>query len=195
MKFNLATIIFDQPITLQLPAGRNRISSLPTQLAERTLTNLDCCFTLNTLTRTIHAEMPPLPRPLLIYGADDFAAAAADTPEQHAERVRDILGADPAATLQALANGDALPPPPPRVPPEIANWRAKAMLAQMGMLSTVEATIAELPEPQRTVVSLAWAGDAKLARNGQTVLSLAERIGLSPAQVDAMFIAADALQV
>ncbi|MDH4443829.1 MAG: hypothetical protein QE267_01725 [Akkermansiaceae bacterium] len=69
---------------------------------------------------------------------------------------------------------------------EIVNWGAKAMLATKGMLGNVEATIAALPKPQRTVVSLAWAGDAKLARNGQTVLVPAKMLGLSPARLDAM---------
>lgn len=195
MNFNLATLIFAKPITLLLPSGRMRAGSFPAQTIERTIEKLDCCFTLNTLTRTIHAEMPPIPRPLLIYGPDDFSAAAADTPEQHVERVRSILGEDPAVILQALANGDPVQPPKPRVPSEIPNWRAKAMLAKLGMLETVEQAIAGIPEPQRTVVMLAWNGDAKLARNGQTVLSLAESLGLTADQLDAIFIEADSLNI
>lgn len=195
MTFNLATLVFAQPVTINLPTGRLRIGSMPTQFGERTFTELNCCFTLNTLTRTIHAEMPPIPRPLLIYGPTDFAAAAADTPEQHVERVRAILGTDPAAILQALANGDPVQPPKPRVPSEIPNWRAKAMLAKLGMLETVEQAIAGIQEPQRTVVMMAWNGDAKLARNGPTVLSLAASLGLSSDQLDAIFIEADSLNI
>jgi len=41
----------------------------------------------------------------------------------------------------------------------------------------------------------AWNGDAKLARRGKTVLGLAAALGLTDAQVDALFIAADALEV
>lgn len=195
MTFNLATLVFDQPVTIHLPTGRSRVGSMPTQFGERTFTELDCCFTLNTQTRTIHAEMPPIPRALLIYGADDFGAAAADTPEQHVERVRSILGEDPAIILQALANGEPVQPPKPRVPTEIPNWRAKAILSQMGMLEQVEAAMRALPEPQQTIVALAWHGDAKLARNGQTVIALASTLGLSSLQVDDLFIAAAAIQV
>jgi hypothetical protein len=81
------------------------------------------------------------------------------------------------------------------VPREIPNWRVKVILAQMGLLTAVEAAIAALPEPDRTVASLAWGGDAKLARRGKTVLGLAAALGLSADQVDQLFIAAEALEV
>ena len=65
----------------------------------------------------------------------------------------------------------------------------------MGLLPSVEAGIAALPEPEKTVATLAWYGDAKLARNGKTVLSLADALGLTSAQIDQLFIAAEALEV
>lgn len=146
-------------------------------------------------TRSIRAHLPPIPAPLEIYGPEDFAAAAADTLDDHAERVLQILGSDPASVLQALIDGAELPPLPPRVPREIPNWRAKAILATMGKLAAVEAAIQAMPEPQRTVVALAWGGDAKLARRGKTVLGLSAALGLTDAQVDALFVAAEALEV
>lgn len=84
---------------------------------------------------------------------------------------------------------------PPRVPREIPDWRAKAVLATMGRLAEVEAAIAALPEPERTVVSLAWAGDAKLARRGKTVIALAPALGLTSVQVDELFVAAEGIEV
>lgn len=161
----------------------------------REIEYLDAAFTLNVITRTVHAQLAPIPRPLQIYGPDDFAVIAADTPEQHADRVLQLLGSDPAAVLQALINGEALPPAPVRVPREIPNWRAKVILAGMGLLPTVEAAIASLPEPDRTVATLAWGGDAKLARRGKTVLGLSAALGLSSDQIDELFIAAEALEV
>jgi hypothetical protein len=156
---------------------------------------LDCSFVLNVFTRTIHAQIAGIPRPLLIYAPADFAAAAADLPEHHGERVLQVLGSDPAQTLQALCNEADVPAPPVRVPREIPNWRAKVILGQMGLLPTVEAALAALPDPDRTVASHAWAGDAKLARRGKTVLGLASALGLSSAQIDELFIAAEALEV
>lgn len=145
--------------------------------------------------REIRAHLMPLPHPLPLYGPADFAAAAADTMEDHAARVLQLLGSDPASVLQALCDGGELPVLPPRVPREIPNWRAKVILAQMGLLATVESAIAALPEPDRTVASLAWNGDAKLARRGKTVLGLAAALGLSGDQIDQLFIAAEALEV
>ncbi|MDP3850088.1 MAG: hypothetical protein Q8Q59_06280 [Luteolibacter sp.] len=150
---------------------------------------------LDAQVREIAVQLPPIPGSLRIYGPEDFAAAASDLPDDHAERVLHILGSDPASVLQALIDGSDLPPLPPRVPREIPNWRAKAVLATMGQLTVVEAAIQAMPEPERTIVSLAWGGDAKLARSGKTVLMLAPMLGLSSAEVDALFIAAEAIEV
>jgi hypothetical protein len=81
------------------------------------------------------------------------------------------------------------------VPLEIPNWRAKAILATMGLTAQVDAILASLPEPQRTVVTAAWQGDAKLARQGSTVLALAQALGMSAEQIDTLFIAAEAIEI
>jgi hypothetical protein len=205
--FHLATVQLTEPLTVYLPPGgaRPRVvapggaaSALPLTAengVETIFAELECAFWINVVTQTIHAQIARVPNPLLIYGPSDFAAVAADLPEHHCERVMEVLGDDPAQALQALCNGTALPPMPPRVPREIPNWRAKVILASMGLLTAVEAAIAALPEPDRTVASLAWGGDAKLARRGKTVLGLAAALGLSPDQIDQLFIAAEALEV
>lgn len=205
--FHLATIQLAEPLTVYLPPGGARprvvapggaasaLSLTAENGVETIFTELECAFWINVVTQTIHAQIARVPNPLLIYGPSDFAAVAADLPEHHCERVMEVLGGDPAQALQALCNGTALPPMPPRVPREIPNWRAKVILASMGLLKTVEAAIAALPEPDRTVASLAWGGDAKLARRGKTVLGLAAALGLSSDQIDQLFIAAEALEV
>jgi hypothetical protein len=182
---------FPQPITLDLRIpieGEHQ----PPVLAE--FLELPLYLHLDAVARTISAHLPPIPTPLTIYGPADFTAACPDEPEDHAARVMQCLGSDPADALQRLINGE-LPAMPPRIPREIPNWRAKAILASMGLTSQVDAVIASLPEPQRTVVTEAWAGDAKLARTGQTVLALGGALGMSAEQIDALFIAADAIQI
>jgi hypothetical protein len=197
---------FQQPITLDLRIAngpRPRVipdaAPLPDDPDHEPVpfeaTDLILHVHLDSLARTISAYLPPIPSPLLLYGPGDFSAAAGDEPEDHAARVLQLLGSDPATVLQALIDGTDLPPRPPRVPREIPNWRAKVILAQMGLLATIEAAIAVLPEPDRTVASLAWGGDAKLARRGKTVLGLAGALGLTSDQIDALFIAAEALEV
>jgi hypothetical protein len=81
------------------------------------------------------------------------------------------------------------------VPREIANWRAKALLASMNLLVEVADCLSALPEPQRTIARLAWAGDARLARRGPTVLAMADAMQLSDAQLDEMFRAAESITV
>jgi hypothetical protein len=202
------TITLPHPVTLDLrqtPGPRPRVvnpestSPQPDDPAHEPVwqefTEFPAWVTVDANAREIRAQLPPMPQMLPLYGPADFAAAAADTMEDHAARVLHLLGKDPASVLQALCDGTELPPLPPRVPREIPNWRAKVILAQMGLLASVEAAIAALPEPDHTVVSLAWGGDAKLARRGKTVLGLAAALGLSPDQIDQLFIAAEALEV
>ena len=182
---------FPSPVTLdlRLPLPGTEHEPEPQEFSE-----LPLYLYLDAVARTIRAHLPPIPTPLPLYGPADFVAACPDTPEDHAARVLQILGSDPASALQALIGGE-VPAMPPRIPREIANWRAKAILASMGMIDQVEAAIASLPEPERTVITVAWQGDARLARNGPTVTALAPALGLSPEQVDAMFIAAEDLSV
>ena len=113
--------------------------------------------------------------------------------DDHCERVLAMLGSDPATSLQALIDGRSMPNPSKRVPREIANWRAKAILAGMGKLAEVDALIAAMPEPDGTVMRLAWGGNAALSRFSKSVVSLATSLGMDPAAIDALFIDAEAL--
>ena len=160
-----------------------------------TFASLTLYLVIDAAARTISAYLPPIPNHLPLYGPEDFSDAAGDTMDDHANRVLQLLGSDPATTLQALIDGTDLPPTPPRVPREIPNWRCKAVLTQMGLIDQVTAIMDALPEPDRTIAQLAWNGDGKVARRGKTVLGLAQVLGLSDAQVDAMFIAAEGIEV
>ena len=190
------TIKFPTPITLSLrlsdgPRCRLEAPDLyDTEFEEMSLyVQADCAA------RELRAYLSPIPAALILYRSEDFAAACGDTMEDHAAHVLRLLGSDPEATLQALIDGSELPPPPQRVPREIPNWRAKAVLDRMGLLSAVETFLASLPEPQRTDAKYAWKGDAKMARQSATVSALAAALNLSAAQIDAMFIAAEAIDI
>lgn len=182
---------FAKPISLDL---RIRIEGEEHEPALSEFSELPLVLHLDALQRTISAHLPPVPGALLLYGLADFIGACPDTPEDFAARVLQILGDDPADSLQRMIHGEELPLPP-RIPREIPNWRAKAILASMGLLGDIEGAIAKMPEPQRTVVMLAWSGDAKLARTGKTVMALSGMLGLTEAQIDGLFIAAEAIEV
>lgn len=206
-QFHLATVALAEPVTVYLPPGGMRprvvapggaasaVALTAENGVETIFTELECAFWINVVTQTIHAQIARVPNPLLIYGPTDFAAVAADLPGHHAERVLQVLGTDPAKALQALVNGEDLPPMPPRVPREIANWRARAVLELAGLLPAVEAAIAGMGGPDGIVVRHAWQSGAPLARKGPTVSALAPALGLSDEQVDAMFIQAAQLAV
>jgi hypothetical protein len=147
---------------------------------------------VNGYARTISAYLPPIPAPLELYGPEDFAAAAADTMEDHAARALHLLGTDPASLLQALIDGSDLPPRPPRIPRSIRAWQARAVLREMGLLEKVQTLIAQLADPD---VTEAWEARENLARHGKTVLGVSAALGLTPTQVDALFVAAGAKEV
>jgi hypothetical protein len=202
------TITLPQTVTLDLrqtPGPRPRVVSpdstfpLPDDPDHvpvwQEFEELPMWLTVDGHAREIRAQLPPLPGMLPLYGPADFAAAAADTMEDHAARVLHLLGSDPASVLQALCDGTELPPLPPRVPREIANWRARAVLEIAGLLPAVEAVIAAMTGPEAIIVRHAWQSAAPLARRGPTVAALAPALGLTADQVDAMFIQAESLSV
>jgi hypothetical protein len=202
--FHLAEVSLAEPVSIYLPGAgpRPRVVNggepVPLTAETGTLTeiqDLQCAFWINVVTQTIHAQIARIPRPLLLYGPEDFAAVASDLPEHHGERVLQVLGTDPAATLQTLCNGEDLPPPPVRIPREIANWRARAILDISGLLPSVEASLAAMTGEAGVVVRTAWQSGAPLARRGPTVSALAPALGLTEEQVDSMFIAAATLDV
>lgn len=198
--FYTAIVPLAAPVTVQVrasqPFPRPRIISgdEPQETEPLTLVELDVAFWIAPITKTIHAQIAHIPVPLLIYGSEDFGHVVTDTTEHHSARLLQILGENPAQVLQAAIDGTPLSLPP-RVPREIAAWRAKAVLEIAGLLPQVEALITAMPEPAGTVVRRAWHDNAPLERQGQTVLSLSSSLNLSDEQLDAMFIQAASLQI
>jgi hypothetical protein len=144
---------------------------------------------LDAASRKILAYPSPVPGWLLLYGPKDFSAAAADSMDDHAARVAEILGNDPAAVLQALCDGRDLPAPPQRVPRELPGWRIKAELALRGLIPEVQAAIAALQEPDATVARLAWES-ASFSRKGALVAAVAAKLGWADAYLDDIFLTA-----
>lgn len=86
-------------------------------------------------------------------------------------------------------------PAPTTDPTTIRSWQAKAVLAISGLLEAAEATIAALPEPDRTIVTSAWDNNANFSRQSPTILALAADLKLTEEQLDAMFQQAAALTI
>lgn len=107
------------------------------------------------------------------------------------------LGAD-APQYQALMDEVAatyVPPPPvpPQVPQAVTMRQARLALLGAGLLSQVDAAIASLPGPQKESAQIEWEYAAVVQRNSGLVPAMAQALGMTEAQIDDLFIAAEAL--
>ena len=83
---------------------------------------------------------------------------------------------------------------PPTIVPQVVTMRqARLALFGAGLLPQVEAAIDALTEPARTAARIEWDYSSEVHRNKPFVQSLATAIGLTGAQLDALFIQAAAL--
>lgn len=82
--------------------------------------------------------------------------------------------------------------PPPPVPSPLPAWRIRAILRRRGLLDTVEAMIAQLPEPPRIVVEEQMKSSS-FERNHPIIEQFGAALGLSSADLDDIFREADAL--
>lgn len=80
----------------------------------------------------------------------------------------------------------------PTVPPSVKMWQAKAALAAVGKLDPADAVIAGA---NNQALSIAWKYATDVSRDSQGMNAVATALGMSSADVDALFIAADAIQV
>lgn len=78
-------------------------------------------------------------------------------------------------------------------PQPITMRQARLALLQAGLLSSVEAAIAALPEPERTAAHIEWEYATEMKRDHVLISTLAVGLGLSAEQIDNLFQAAVAL--
>lgn len=76
------------------------------------------------------------------------------------------------------------------VPQEVTMRQARLALLGVGMLADITNAIDALPEPQKSAAQIEWEFSSNVMRNNGFVDQLAPALGLSSAQIDALFIAA-----
>lgn len=80
------------------------------------------------------------------------------------------------------------------VPEAITRRQARQVLVLNGIsLAAVDAIIAALPEPTKTIATIFWADSNDFERHNPMLLSLAPMVGLSSQQLDLLFIQAAGL--
>ena len=120
---------------------------------------------------------------------DDMIAAAEEVPEGKVitattvERVGEVV-----QFVHALADA-----PPPAVPQSISMRQARLALLGAGLLATVETSIDNLEEPDKSAARIEWEYATEMRRDHHLIAALAVEMQLSEQQVDDLFIAAAGL--
>jgi len=76
------------------------------------------------------------------------------------------------------------------IPQQVTMRQARLALLGAGMLSGIDATINSLPEPTRSAAKIEWEYSQAVQRHNGFVSQIAPAIGLTEAQIDALFVAA-----
>lgn len=82
------------------------------------------------------------------------------------------------------------PAPAEPIVPVVTRRQALRALFEAGLLASVEAAINALSEPARTAARIDWDNATEFRRDFPLLAQLAAAIGLSDAQVDALFVIA-----
>lgn len=85
------------------------------------------------------------------------------------------------------------PGPPSLVPASVTMRQARMALRVAGKLTAVEAAIGALPEPQKTDALIEWEYSNEVQRHNGLVAQLGPMLGMTEAQLDALFVQAKAL--
>jgi hypothetical protein len=86
------------------------------------------------------------------------------------------------------------PPPPPVVPQSVTMRQARLALLGADLLDNIDAAIAAIPdEAQRRAAQIEWEYANTVERNSTFVQQMAAGLGMTPEQMDQLFIAAAAI--
>ncbi len=84
-------------------------------------------------------------------------------------------------------------PDAPRVPRSVTMRQARLVLLGAGLLDQVGIAIDMLEEPQRSAARIEWDYASKVDRDSQMVMLIGDALNLNSAELDALFIAAHAI--
>ncbi len=112
------------------------------------------------------------------------------------EQVRANLLAAQSAGKAIEADADGFPvavdPPPPGPPQVVSRFQARAALHLAGLLTSVEALMAD--PATDTLARLAWTDAQEFRRTSPTLLAMASALSLTDEQIDQLFITAAGIE-
>ena len=89
-----------------------------------------------------------------------------------------------------VVDGGTVSIPPPGVPQSVTMRQARLALHAAGLLTSVDAAIASMPESDKTAAQITWEFAATVDRQFGMVPQLAAALGMTETQIDDLFIAA-----
>ena len=89
-----------------------------------------------------------------------------------------------------VVDGGTVSIPSPGVPQSVTMRQARLALHAAGLLTSVDAAIAAMDEPDKTAASITWEFAQTVDRGFGMVPQLAAALGMSDTQIDDLFIAA-----
>jgi hypothetical protein len=102
-------------------------------------------------------------------------------------------GFDPARLSEYVVIDGVASIPPAGVPQSVTMRQARLALLGAGKLASVTAAINTLPSPQKEAAQIEWEYSQTVERNRGFVLLLSAALGLTDAQLDALFVTAAGL--
>jgi hypothetical protein len=98
----------------------------------------------------------------------------------------------PEAEVPADAVKEATLTPVEPVPDEVYGWALREVCMIRGHTAAIEAALANLPEPQRTIASNRWSHKPTISRASSLIAAMQAILGWTSAYVDELFIEAAA---
>ena len=131
-------------------------------------------------------------------GLSELPDSAADSyAAQHANQTIAEMEQALADAIDKAAEAPSAPDlPTPTVagiPTRVSMRQARLALLGAGALAAVDAAIDAMLEPQKSAARIEWEYAAEVRRDNAFVAGLAPALGMTDAQVDALFVAAAAL--
>ncbi len=115
-------------------------------------------------------------------------------PITDAQRANLLAAQSEGKVIEADVNGlpVAVDPPPPGPPQVVSRFQARAALHLAGLLTAVEAMMAD--PATDALARLAWTDAQEFRRTSPTLLTMASALSLNDAQLDQLFITAAGIE-